>query len=216
MKLISIQVGKPREVAYRNRTITTGIFKDPVSGPVFVRTLNLDGDGQADLKVHGGVDKAVYGYSLDAYPWWKAQRPADIFSYGAFGENLCIEKINESKVFIGDVFEIGVAKLMAVQPRFPCFKLGLIFNDMHILKTFNESGRPGIYFRVVKEGKIQSGDELRLVDREQDQISVADIFRISLQEDISEQEARQALAVKSLPSSLREQFQEVLDRMALK
>ncbi|RZA26850.1 MAG: MOSC domain-containing protein [Proteobacteria bacterium] len=176
MRLISIQVGQPKTVEFRRKPIRTGIFKEPVLGPVRVLKTHLEGDGQADLRVHGGETKAVYAYSLDAYEWWKMKRPGDRFSYGAFGENLCIDEILETETFVGDVFELGTALLQATQPREPCFKLGIKFDDQSIIKTFMESDRPGIYFRVLKEGVIEAGDELKLVERSRSNVSMYDLW----------------------------------------
>ncbi|RZA26781.1 MAG: MOSC domain-containing protein [Proteobacteria bacterium] len=176
MRLISIQVGMPKTVEFRRKPIRTGIFKDPVEGPVRVLKTHLEGDGQADLRVHGGEKKAVYAYSLDAYSWWQEKRPGDTFSYGAFGENLCIDKILESEIYVDDIFELGTALLQATQPREPCFKLGIKFDDQSIIKAFMESDRPGVYFRVLKEGVIEAGDELKRVERSCSLVSIHDLW----------------------------------------
>ena len=176
MKIISIQVGKPRAVDYRGKPVLTGIFKAPVKGPLMLRATNLDGDGQADLKVHGGIDKALYAYSLDAYPAWKKQRPNDEFAPGAMGENLSLDKMPEDQIFIGDVFKVGKAIIQVTEPRFPCFKLGIKYNDPKIIKEFNELGRPGVYFRVLQEGLIDVGQTLELTSQEEVKVSVAELF----------------------------------------
>jgi len=176
VKIISIQVGMPKEITFRGKKIVTGIFKQPVKGTVRVRTFNLDGDKQADLKVHGGRDKAVYAYSLDAYPWWKKARPDDVFEYGAFGENLCVDELPEDKTYIGDTFEVGTTILQISEPRFPCYKLGAKFGDPKILKTFMQSKRPGSYLRVLQEGTIKAGQKFKLISREKKLVSVLEVF----------------------------------------
>ena len=181
MKIVSIQVGLPQVMQFRGREVTTGIFKSPIEGPAHVRFTNIEGDGQADLRVHGGVDKAVYAYSLDAYAWWKKKRPNDTFEFGAFGENLTIDEMNERQVCVGDTFEIGDAILQVAQARFPCFKLGVKFNDHTVIKDFNESERPGVYFRVLKEGHIEAGQEFKLISREKNLVSIWEEFATELE-----------------------------------
>lgn len=206
MKIMSIQVGLPREVEFNGRTVRTGIFKDPVKGPVQVRYMNLDGDKQADLTVHGGRNKAVYGYSLDTYPWWKENRPADTFEYGAFGENLSIDQILESEVCIGDTFAAGTSILQAVQPRFPCFKLGVKFQDPSIIKTFMKLRRPGVYFRVLQEGVVEEGQELKRISREAIRFSILDLMDAMLHPEADPETLYQILMVKALPEEIRERL----------
>jgi MOSC domain-containing protein YiiM len=207
MKILSIQIGLPKEVQYHGKAVSTGIFKEQVSGPVFLRTLNLDGDGQADLTVHGGADKALYAYGYDTYPYWKALRPQDSFPFGAFGENLCIDTLPENSMYIGDTYELGDALIQVAQPRFPCQKLGIKFNDMTILKQFMKYGRPGIYFRVLKEGAIAVRDELKLIDREKTLLSVAEIFELYQQDSVDPARIQEILQVKALPAQWRRKFE---------
>jgi MOSC domain-containing protein YiiM len=209
MKILSIQVGLPRSVTYGGKVITTGIFKDPINGPVKLRTLNIEGDGQADLKVHGGRDKALYAYSFDAYPWWQTNRPQDSYEYGAFGENLTIDQLPENSTHLGDTFELGTAVIQVTEPRFPCFKLGIKFKDPTILKTFMKSKRSGIYFRVLKEGTIATGDSLRLVGKEQTSVSVQEIFLMDPNK-IEKERVREILSIKSLGDRWRKKFEDLL------
>lgn len=195
---------------FQGNVVTTGIFKSPVEGTVHVKRLNLEGDRQADLSVHGGPDKAVYAYSLDAYPWWEKSRPQDKFPFGAFGENLSIDELSEDQIFIGDTFEVGETVLQAAQPRFPCYKLGVKFNDMSILKTFMKSGRPGVYFRVLREGGIHSGQKLKLVSREKILLSVVELFSLDRRK-IKPTQAAEYLKIKSLPPDFRAFFQSIVD-----
>jgi MOSC domain-containing protein YiiM len=206
MKIVSIQVGLPKDVIYRGKTVTTGIFKNSIPGPVYARATNLDGDRQADLTVHGGRDKAIYAYSVDAYDWWRTERPGDVFNYGAFGENLSIDVLPEGDVFIGDTFEVGDAVIQACQPRFPCYKLAVKFNDPSVLKTFMKSRRPGVYFRVIKEGLIGVGQSLVLIDRERVLLSVLELFEGVHLLTIERSKAEEYLKISSLPDSFRDPF----------
>jgi len=213
MKIVSIQVGLPKTVEFKGRQVTTGIFKSPVVGPVFIGTTNLHGDRQADLSVHGGPDKAVYGYSLDAYPWWKNERPKDEFPYGAFGENLSIDSLPENSIFVGDTYEVGSAILQAVQPRFPCYKLGVKFNDMSVVKTFMRSERPGVYFRVLQEGLLSRNEDFKLIDQDPTRISILKLFSIFHQSEIDRADLEEILQNKALATEMRAQFSEVLKRL---
>ena len=215
MKLLSIQIGKPREVQWAGKTVSTGIFKDPVEGQVFVGKLNLEGDGQADLKVHGGIDKAVYGYGADAYQWWKVKLGRADLSPGAFGENLTFSQLDENAIHIGDVFSLGGCHLQVVQPRQPCFKLGIRFGDMEILKTFLASDRPGIYFRVLKEGFIRAGDELRLIEQEKQAVPLMALYRFYKNRNLDQPTIRKILTIKNLNSSWRKSLQQFLDNSAI-
>ncbi|MCA9801438.1 MAG: MOSC domain-containing protein [Cyanobacteria bacterium HKST-UBA02] len=162
-RIVSICVGKPRSVVSGDRTVSTGIFKEPVEGKVKVGKLNLEGDQQADLTVHGGPDKAIYTYSAEHYPWWREQMPDVAFTYGIFGENLTTSGMLERDVCIGDEFAAGTAVIKASQPRLPCYKLGIRFGRKDVIKTFMQSGFSGIYFSVVEEGELSTGDEIRFL-----------------------------------------------------
>jgi MOSC domain-containing protein YiiM len=176
MKILSIQVGRPKPLTRKGKTITTGIIKEPVKGPVLAGPLGLEGDGQADHRFHGGLDKAVYGYPGDAYAWWKARRPKDDFPHGAFGENLTLDALPEDEVLVGDVYEVGGAALRAVEPRRPCRTLAFKFGDPRVVKQFMESGRCGVYFAVAREGPIRAGQSLTLVSREKGAASIRALF----------------------------------------
>lgn len=176
MKILSIQVGAPAELHYRGQAVTTGILKKAVPGTVMLRTFNLDGDRQADLNVHGGRDKALYAYSIGAYADWRRLRPQDDFAPGAMGENLGVDDLDEGAIRVGDSFEIGAALVQATQPRFPCQKLAAKFQDPHILRQFMELGRPGVYFRVLREGLIRAGDDLKPVERGDGQPTIREVF----------------------------------------
>lgn len=158
MKVISINVGMPKIVEYRGEPIATGIFKRPISGVVRVNELNLEGDGQADLRVHGGFYKAVYVYPSEHYEYWREQLPGVDLPWGAFGENLTIEGLVESDVRPGDRLRIGSAEFAVTQPRYPCYKLGIKFGRSDMVRRFAKSGLTGFYLSVVKRGELQAGD----------------------------------------------------------
>jgi MOSC domain-containing protein YiiM len=208
MKILSIQVGKPRTVEFNGRQTTTGIFKDPIQGPVMVRTLNLDGDGQADLRVHGGIHKAVYAYGADTFARWKELRPQDEFLPGAFGENLTMDTLREDEIQVGDTFKVGQAILQAVQPRFPCFKLGIKFRDNSILRAFMKFNRPGVYFSVLQEGSIEAGDSLQLLARAEKSVPIVRIFEIFQEAEKDPLEMKRILKISALPPEIRRSLED--------
>jgi len=157
MKLISVNVGLPRVVRSNGDSVTTGIFKEPVAGRVMLRTLNLDGDRQADLSVHGGPSKAVFVYPAEHYDYWQRELPEMELPWGMFGENFTATGLAESELNIGDQFRVGSALVMVTEPRMPCYKLGIRFNRPDILKRFLASGRTGFYFAVLQEGEVEPG-----------------------------------------------------------
>ena len=193
MKLLSIQIGLPQEVSWQRRTVSTGIFKEPVEGPVMLRTLNLDGDRQADLTVHGGTHKAVYVYPSEHYGFWGGDLP-----WGAFGENFTTTGLLEDRVHIGDRFRIGEAEVIVTQPRMPCYKLGIKFGDPAIVKRFLESRRSGFYLAVLREGLVEEGDIIELLGEDPNRVTVDDIYRLFLGERDDDVLAR-ALELEALP-----------------
>jgi len=175
VKIVSVNVGRPREVEWRGETVRTSIFKAPVSGKVRVRTLNLEGDEQSDLRVHGGARKAVYVYPSEHYPFWQAELPGMDLPWGAFGENLSTSGLLEDEVRIGDRFRAGTVELIVTQPRMPCYKLGIRFGTPRIVRQFLRSGRTGFYVAVLREGEIGAGDSIERLGRDPDGMSVADM-----------------------------------------
>jgi MOSC domain-containing protein YiiM len=212
MKIVSVNVGLPREVSWQGKLITTGIFKEPVSGPVMMRKLNLDGDSQADLTVHGGVSKAVYAYPSEHYCYWRAELPGIDLLWGMFGENFTTEGLLEEAVYIGDKFRIGEAEVMVTEPRMPCYKLGIKFGRADIIKRFLASRRTGFYFAVVREGMVGAGDAVELIGREQQEISVVDMTRLYAFEKDDLKSLRRAIEVDSLPDNWKSYFQHRLDK----
>ena len=178
MKILSINVGAPRQVQTSGGTVLTSIFKNPVQVRVAVQGHNIAGDRQSDLTVHGGPYKAVYCYPSEHYEFWKRELPGTEMPYGMFGENLTTEGLVEEGVCIGDRFRVGTAVLQITQPRMPCFKLGIRFGRPDIVKLFWRSGRSGIYFSVIEEGSVAAGDGVERTFAEKDGISVADVVRL--------------------------------------
>ncbi|HET9606569.1 MAG TPA: MOSC domain-containing protein [Nitrospira sp.] len=176
MKLLSIQVGHPRKVKWRRRTVTTGIYKDPVEGRIMLRRSNLEGDEQADLRVHGGWDKAVYVYPSEHYAFWRAELSGMDLPYGMFGENFTTEGLDESSVCIGDRFCIGGAVVEVTQPRVPCYKLGVRFGRPDMPQRFHASGRCGFYLAVLEDGDVGTGDVWKRIGRDPNAMSVLESY----------------------------------------
>jgi MOSC domain-containing protein YiiM len=215
MKVLSVNVGLPKKVLFNGQTVTTAIFKDPVSGPIMLRKFNLDGDKQADLTVHGGVDKAVYSYPSEHYDYWRKQFPNIDLVWGMFGENFTTEGLMEDAVNVGDHFQIGSAKLVATQPRMPCYKLGVRFGRMDIVRRFLASGRPGVYFKVLKEGRVQVGDKIEIVGKDKNNVSVKDIVRLYVTRDQAVdniETMRRAIKINALPEGWKYEFQQNIEQ----
>ena len=215
MKVLSVNVGLPRKVLFDGKIITTAIFKDPVKGPIMLRKLNLDGDKQADLTVHGGVDKAVYSYPAEHYDYWRKQFPNMDLIWGMFGENFTTEGLMEDTVNIGDQLQIGSAKLVATQPRMPCYKLGVRFGRMEIIRRFLASGRPGIYFRVLIEGEVQTGDQIEIIRRDKNNVTVKDIVRLYITRDHVDniETMKRAIKISALPEGWKYEFQQNIEQL---
>ncbi len=206
MKIISVNVGLPREIAWRGMTVQTGIFKQPVEGSVAVRHLNLAGDQQADLTVHGGPHKAVYGYPSEHYQYWREQLSDPALSWAAFGENLTTEGLTEETLHIGDRLQIGSAVLTVSQPRMPCYKLTLKFDRDDMVKRFLASGRSGFYFSVIREGEVQAGSDIRILSRDRNQVTVADIGRLYFGKTTDADLLARATQLTALPQSWKEEL----------
>jgi len=215
MKLVSLNVGLPREVTWRGMNVTTGIFKHPVEGRGALRKLNLDGDRQADLTVHGGQFKAVYCYPLAHYDYWKKELPSRELSMGSFGENFTIDGLLEDSVHLGDRFSVGSAEVVVTQPRLPCYKLGVRFQSDDMVKRFLASGRMGFYLAVTREGEVGAGDEIKIIARDPNAVLVTEITRLYIAKRYGEDDltvVRRALRVAVLPESWKEYFRERLGR----
>ena len=212
MKVVSLNVGLPREIVYKGRSIVTGIFKEPVEGRVRARLLNLDGDRQADLTVHGGAEKAVYVYPAEHYDYWRAELPDVEFKWGMFGENFSVEGLNENEVRIGDRFRIGSTLFMVTQPRMPCYKLAAKFARDDMIKRFLRSRRTGFYFSVIEEGEVGAGDRIDLAGRGESDITVADITELYVSKGRDLELLSRAALVKELPASWRDYFREQIEK----
>jgi MOSC domain-containing protein YiiM len=178
MQIISTNIGKPVTVEWRGQQLQTGIYKYPVNSPIFLDIEDVENDHVLDRRYHGGTDKACYLYSADHYQFWQLKYPLNDWSLGMFGENLTVAGLDESEIKIGDCFQIGEAVVQVSQPRQPCFKLGIRFGDQSVVDTFWESQFPGVYVRLLKSGNVKTGDELILIERNQDSLSVAQVFSI--------------------------------------
>ena len=206
MKIISVNVGLPREVVWKSITVQTAIFKEPVAGAVAIRELNLAGDQQADLTVHGGPEKAVYAYPVEHYEYWGKQLSDVSLSWGAFGENLTTEGLLEDTLCIGDLLRIGSALLQVTQPRMPCYKLELRFNRDDMIKRFLVSGRSGFYFSVIEPGDVGAGSKIEILDRDPEAVTVRDIVRLYLGQARDPELLQRATKVSSLPENWRTQL----------
>jgi MOSC domain-containing protein YiiM len=215
MKVVSVNTGLPREVKWHGRSVITGIFKEPVHGRVVLRKLNLDGDRQADLSVHGGEFKAVYCYPLEHYDYWKRELPDRELRMGIFGENLTLEGLLEETVHLGDQFSVGTAEVVVTQPRLPCYKLGIRFEDDEMVKRFLVSGRTGFYLAVTNEGEVGAGDAMRVISRDPDGVPVSEITRLYAEKRYSDADVawvQRALRVAVFPESWKEYFRQRLER----
>ncbi len=207
MKIISVNVGLPRVVVSNGDPVSTGIFKEPVAGRVMLRTLNLDGDRQADLSVHGGPSKAVYAYPSEHYGYWKNELPEMKLPWGMFGENFTTAGLFESELNIGDKFRIGSAMAMVTEPRMPCYKLAIRFGRSDMVKRFLASGRTGFYLAVLQEGEVGAGDPIELIEKSADSLTVSDITALYTHEKHNVGLLRRAIEIAALPESWRNYFQ---------
>jgi len=206
MQLISLNVARPRLALYQGQTVSTGIFKQPVSGPVALRTLNLDGDRQADLTVHGGPFKAVYGYPSEHYEFWRRELPEMNLPWGMFGENFTTEGLFEADLHVGDRLQLGTAILEVRQPRMPCYKLAVKFQRDDILARFLQSGRSGFYFSVEQEGTVRAGDLFEVLRTEPQAITIAEMNHLFADDRYNRELLDKAIATPELPESWRDYF----------
>jgi MOSC domain-containing protein YiiM len=213
MKVISVNVGLPIKVNFGKEIVTTAIFKNPIKHRINLYKLNLEGDKQADLTVHGGIDKAVYSYPSEHYTFWKKEIKDFEYSWGTFGENLTTEGLLEDLVNIGDQFQIGSAKVIATQPRMPCYKLAVRFGRMDIIRRFMASERSGIYFKVAQEGEIGVEDKIELIKSDENKVTIRDIVRLQTNGGRDTEMMNRAIKVKDLPDGWRNYFMEKLTKL---
>ncbi len=198
MQVVSVNVGMPREVIWKRQRVNTAIFKEPVEDTIPIRKLNLDGDRQADLTVHGGPDKAVYAYPVEHYEYWRTRVPETPETLGAFGENLTTRNMLEKDLNIGDQVRVGTALLQVAQPRMPCYKLQVRFNRDDMTKLFALSGRSGFYFSVIEEGEVKAGDGIEVVKRDEQRVSIADVYELYFGRTIVRELLKRALQAPAL------------------
>ena len=203
-------MGLPREIEWQGKRIRTSIFKSPSAGHVRVMTLNVEGDKQSDLSVHGGIHKAVYAYPSEHYPFWCEEVPGVDLPLGAFGENFTTEGLFEEAVQIGDRFRVGSAEFIVTQPRLPCFKLGIRFGRPEMVKRFLRSGRTGFYLAVLEEGLVTPGDSIELLARDEHGVTVADIVNLYTAGATNQDLLRRASALPALPTDWRDHFRKRL------
>lgn len=212
VKLVSVNVGLPQAALWQDNAVVTGIFKQPVDGPVMLRQLNLDGDRQADLTVHGGASKAAYAYPAEHYDYWRRELPEMELHWGMFGENFTTEGLSETTTNIGDTFAVGEAIVIVTEPRMPCYKLGIKFGRSDIIRKFLQSRLTGFYFAVIKKGLLKAGDPIKLLSRDPHGVTVADITRLYAFEKDDVKTLRRALEVEALPESWKSYFQHALEK----
>jgi MOSC domain-containing protein YiiM len=208
MKLLSVNVSPPTEVVHGGKTVTTAIFKEPVDGRGMLRTLNLDGDGQADLIGHGGICKAAYAYSVENYDYWKRALGRIDFAFGQFGENFTVEGMLEDEIHVGDVFRVGDALVEVTQPRVPCHKLGIKMGLLGFEKRFLASCRVGFYLRVLEEGEVGAGDAFDRVRTDPERMTVREICHLLYFEPENLEGATRALRIRALSPGWRQSFEE--------
>jgi MOSC domain-containing protein YiiM len=208
MKVVSVNVGLPREVLWKGASVSTGIFKSPVEGLVPIKRLNLRGDQQADLSVHGGVHKAVYGYPLEHYAYWRSELPEVELGWGAFGENLTTEGLDEKTLHVGDRLRVGSALLVVAQPRIPCYKLTIRFDRDDMVKRFVASNTSGFYFSVLEEGEVEAGSEIEIVHRDPEKVAVSDISDLYYGKSRDANLLARAVNLEALPASWRDYLRE--------
>jgi MOSC domain-containing protein YiiM len=218
MKVVSLNVGLPRDVLWHGRPVTTGIYKQPVQRRVALRTLNLDGDRQADLTAHGGAQKAVYCYPIEHYDYWKKELLGREVPIAVFGENFTTDGLREDTVHLGDSFSVGSAEVVVTQPRLPCYKLGVRFQSDDMVKRFLASGRSGFYLAVAREGEVAAGDEIKRIAQDPNAVPVSEITRLYITKRFNEEDVaslRRALQVAALPEGWKDYFRDRLQRMRI-
>jgi MOSC domain-containing protein YiiM len=206
MRLLSVNVGMPRLLAWKDNTLKSGIFKKPVSGRVLLRTTNLDGDRQADLSVHGGPNKAVYGYPSEHYEYWHGKLPGVQLDWDALGENFTTSGLVETDIYVGDYYCAGQAVIAVTTPRLPCFKLAAKFQRDDMIERFLHSGRSGYYFSVVEQGEVGAGDELKLLERQDPTLTIAEMADLYTSALPDLEVLQRAVRVTAVPHSWRERF----------
>jgi len=203
MKIVSVNIGTERTIKWKKETYSTGIFKEPVDGPIFLDGRGVIGDHINNLKVHGGIDKACYGYGENHYDYWKGLYPDLSWTYGMFGENLTISNIDESQIMIGDIYKVGEAIIQVSQPRQPCNKFAAKFGATEVIKQFIDYDHPGVYFRVIQSGDVKIDDDLSLDLRNDNALSIQQIYQLlySKRDKVGQDMAKAAIYDSNLAKS---------------
>jgi len=204
MKLVPVNVGRPREVEWHGGSVRTSIWKVPISGRIRANRLNLEGDEQSDLSVHGGPEKAVYAYPSEHYEYWHRQLSLSDLPWASFGENFTTQGLLEEEVRIGDRLRVGSADFAVTQPRMPCYKLGVRFGRDDMVKRFLASGRTGFYLAVLTEGEVGAGDSIAFTARDEHGVTVADITALYARDADNQGLLQRAVALPALPESWRD------------
>jgi MOSC domain-containing protein YiiM len=216
MRVISLNVGLPREVTWHGMSVSTGIFKEPVAGRIALRKLNLEGDRQADLTVHGGEYKAMYCYPLEHYDYWKKELPDRELPMGVFGENFTLDSAEEKSVHLGDRYSVGSAEMVVTQPRMPCYKLGIRFESDDMVRRFLARGRTGFYLAVTREGEVGAGDAMKVISRDPNGVPISEIVRLYTAKRYSRADVatiEKTFAVETFPESWKEYLRERVERV---
>ena len=215
MKLLTVSVSLRKEVPYMGKTVATGIFKEPVNGRVMLRTLNLDGDQQVDLKGHGGIYKAACVYSIENYDHWARELDRNDFKHPQFGENFTVEGMPEDEIQVGDVFKVGDARVEVTQPRVPCYRLGIKMENVQFPKMFLQSCRVGFYFRVLEEGEVGTGDTFELSTRDSAGMSVRDVCHLYYFDRKNLEDCKKVIQIRALSPGWREGFEDRLEKAGI-
>ena len=211
MKVLSTNTSKePTHVEWQGETVKTGIYKTPIETPIYLGTEHVQNDEVSDRKVHGGIYKACYLFSAEHYPYWKKQYPDLSWNYGMLGENLTISEFDETEIYVGDIYKIGKALVQITQPREPCFKFGLKFGTQKVPKQFIDYGFPGTYVKVLIEGEVEVGDEMKLIERAENSLTVWQLFQLLYAKDKDQELLKLAVNNEALPLSKRNKLQAFL------
>ena len=212
-RLLSVNVGLPRDIAWQGKTVHTAVWKAPVQGRRMVRRLNIDGDGQGDLTGHGGEHRAVFVYQIDSYHYWQSQLGRDDFSYGEFGENFTVEGLPDDEVCIGDRYRIGGALFEVTQPRVTCYRVGIRMNEPRMAALLVSHGRPGFYFRVLQEGEVEAGDEIVKVTADPERMTVSEIDALLYLPEHPKSRLEKTLRIPALSAGWRTSFEALLEQI---
>src|SRR6202161_1492092 len=211
-RLLSVNVGLPRDVTWQGRTVHTAIWKTPVEGPCMVRRLNIEGDGQGDLAGHGGERRAVFVYQMDSYRYWQNHLGRNDFVYGQFGENFTVDGLSDAEVCIGDRYRIGDALFEVTQPRVTCYRVAIRMNEPRMPALLVAQQRPGFYFRVLQEGEVGAGDDIVKTTDGPERISVADVDALLYLPGHSSEQLQRALRIPALSKGWQSSFQAMLQQ----